>query len=255
MKILFIGDIMGRPGRESLPGFLKQLDGGYDFIVANGENLAGGRGISRQTVEEVFAAGVDLLTTGNHVWDRKSYREIIDHPCVARPANYPPGLPGKGVAFKEKNGKSLAAVSLLGRVYMPHVDCPFRKLDDILPEVGKTAQHIVVDFHAEITAEKQALGYYIDGRASAFIGTHTHTMTADARVLPGGTAYITDCGMVGARASVIGCEIEGSVKRFITAMPLPLSVAAGEMVFNACTIELDDRTGRATAITPVLLSA
>ncbi|MBM4415744.1 MAG: YmdB family metallophosphoesterase [Chloroflexi bacterium] len=259
MRILMVGDVIGRPGRaalgELLPGLRSTLH--IDRVVANGENAAAGRGLTDATARELFNAGVDVITSGNHIFDVREFVPLLelDWP-VLRPANYSPGVPGRGVATL--NG--LVVISLMGRTFMPvAVDDPFRMADSLLAD-AVPERVIVIDFHAEATSEKQAFAWYLDGRVSAVVGTHTHVPTADARVLPGGTATVTDLGMVGVRDSVIGDDIESVIDRFLTGMPGRLPVATGTAVtFNSVLIDVDDATGRANSIERVdrecLLSA
>jgi metallophosphoesterase (TIGR00282 family) len=217
-------------------------------IIANGENLAGGAGITRETAQEMLRLGIAVLTTGNHVFD---YREIIDYlgegAPVLRPLNYPPGAPGTGCIQVEAAGELLTVINLQGRVFMRPLDDPFRAVDALLAELAD-ARCILVDMHAEATGEKEALAFYLDGRVSALVGTHTHVPTADARVLPGGTAYITDVGMVGPRDSVIGVEPEPVIQRYITQMYHRYDVARGPVVFNAALIDIENASGHATCI-------
>ncbi|MBC7104809.1 MAG: TIGR00282 family metallophosphoesterase [Firmicutes bacterium] len=255
MRVLVVGDIVGRPGRravkELLPGLVRRL--GVDFTLANAENAAGGMGITRKVVEELLACGVDVLTTGNHVWQKKEVMQFIDgEPRVLRPANYPPGTPGRGLGvFETRDRVRVAVLNLLGRVFVGPVDCPFRCADELLRGLGGNVRVVVVDFHAEATSEKAALAWYLDGRVSAVVGTHTHVQTADERVLPGGTAYITDVGMTGPRDSVIGMKKEIIVERFLTQLPSRFEVATGPFQFNAVVVDVDPASGRAVAIARV----
>lgn len=250
MRLLFLGDIVGNAGRDavvaSVPALRRELS--LDYVVANGENVAGGRGITPKTAEQLFAAGVDVITGGNHTFQHREVYDFLDeHPAITRPLNYPPGVPGKGVA----RVGDLAVINLIGRTFMGAAyDDPFRAADEALAEFGD-ARFVVVDFHAEATSEKQALGWYLDGRATLVIGTHTHVPTADARILPQGTAFCTDAGMCGARDSVIGDEIEAVLRRFLTQMPTRLPPATGTAVINAVLLEADDTTGRAVSFTRV----
>lgn len=248
MRVLVIGDVIGRTGRAAvgavLPGLRRELE--LDLVIANGENLAGGLGITRETAEELVSYGVDVITTGNHVWD---HREILPHldsdlPII-RPLNYPPDTLGRG--YIESDGALV--VNLLGRVFIGIGDCPFRAVDHLIKEHRERPKVIIVDMHAEATSEKQAIGFYLDGRVSALVGTHTHIPTADTRVLPGGTAYVTDVGMVGAINSVIGVEIEDVLERFLKQTPKRLTVATeGPVRFDSVLIDVDDETGLATEI-------
>lgn len=249
MRLLMIGDIMGRPGRlavkENLPGLISELK--LDFIIANGENAAGGNGITKEIARELFGYGIDMFTMGNHVWNK---REIIEYlpkePRIIRPANYPPGTPGVGYnIYRTKSNIALAVINLSGRVYMQELDCPFRLIDEILQRIAGETKCIFVDFHAEATSEKVAMGWYLAGRVSAVCGTHTHVQTADERILPGGTAYITDLGMTGPKDSVIGVKKEIIIEKFLTALPKKFEVAGGPYQFNGLMIEVDELTGEA----------
>ena len=257
MQILFIGDIFGRPGRtivqERLPGLVKTH--GIDLIIANGENAAAGFGITPPLVEELFELGIEVITTGNHVWDK---REIIDYFRSAdgnphspsrrllRPANYPSGMPGEGLYRGEKGGVSYAVINLQGRVFMASNDDPFRVADQLLKE--NDAKVVIVDVHAEATSEKISMGWYLDGRVTAVIGTHTHVPTADERVLPKGTAYITDVGMTGPYDGVIGVKKELVVEKFLTNMPVRFEPASGDVRLCAVVIDCDEARGRARSI-------
>ena len=247
MKLLAIGDIVGRPGRLAVETFLPELRREYDidFVIANGENTAGGFGLTLKTARDLFDSGVDVITSGNHIWHQ---REIIpyletDAP-VLRPLNYPPGVPGRGYCIV----KDVMVVNLIGRTFMSDYDCPFRAMDSLLDSVDHLPRIIVVDFHAEATSEKIALGYYLDGRVSAVLGTHTHVGTIDSHILRKGTAYVTDIGMTGPADSVIGDAIDGVLSRFLTMIPGRLTVADGRPVLTAILVDIDDATGRAAAI-------
>ncbi len=252
MKILFIGDIVGRPGRQIVRVALPRLIDQHmiDLVVANGENAAAGFGLTPDVVSELFSLGIDVLTTGNHVWDKRDGLVCLEQePALLRPANYPAGAPGHGVGvFKTPAGLSVAVVNLEGRVFMGNLDCPFRKADAILEELDSDQRIIFVDFHAEATSEKGALAAYLDGRVSAIVGTHTHVQTADERVLSGGTAFISDVGMSGARDSVIGIRKELSIQRFMTQMPVRYEIAKKDPVLCAVVVSIDESTGKATGI-------
>jgi metallophosphoesterase (TIGR00282 family) len=247
LNILAIGDIIGKPGRnavkEILPGLCDEHN--IDLVVGNGENAAGGLGLTPGTAEDLFDSGIDVITSGNHIW---THNDIIPYLngelAILRPLNYPPINPGRGYLVKS----NVLIVNLVGRVFMGHVDCPFRAMDQLLVEFEHKSIPIIVDFHAEATSEKVALGRYLDGRVSAVVGTHTHVGTADARILPGGTAYVTDIGMVGPRDSVIGDDPDAVIKRFLTQIPGRLSVGKGEVSFDAILVELDEKTGKALDI-------
>ena len=251
MRLLVIGDIVGRPGRKaikaSLMGIKQELK--LDFIIANGENAAGGNGITREISRELFAAGVNVLTMGNHVWDKKEIFEFIDEENrIVRPANYPPGSPGHGSFVYDCGNIKIGVANLSGRVFMPELDCPFRKADEIIKLLKKETDIIIVDFHAEATSEKIAMGWYLDGRVSAVCGTHTHVQTADERILPDGTAYITDLGMTGPRDSVLGVQTELVIDKFLTALPTRFEVSNSLYQLNGVIIEIDEETGLATSI-------
>ena len=251
MRLLFVGDVVGAPGRRILRRVLPGLkrDAGAALAVVNGENAAGGAGITRDTAAEIFAAGADVVTTGNHVWDKRDALALLAYePRILRPANYPDPCPGGGVALASAGGTPVAVVNVMGRVFMPLVDDPFRALDRILREIGSRASIVLVDVHAEATSEKMAIGWYLDGRVSAIVGTHTHVATADARILPGGSAYITDAGMTGPFDSVIGVRKEQVVERFLSQRPLPYETAEHDVRLSGVLIDVDEATGRATAI-------
>lgn len=257
MKILFIGDIVGRPGRQLVRDALPRLVDQHtiDLVIANAENAAAGFGLTPDVVAELFGTGIDVMTTGNHVWDKRDGLVCLEQePALLRPANYPPGAPGHGVGvYETAGGLPVAVVNLQGRVFMGELDCPFRKADEILDHLGPEQKIIFVDFHAEATSEKGALGAYLDGRVSAVVGTHTHVQTADERVLPGGTAFISDVGMTGARDSVIGIRKELSVQRFMTQMPVRYEIAKNDPMLCAVVIDVDEATGVARQIERVML--
>ncbi|MFC1748036.1 TIGR00282 family metallophosphoesterase [Pseudomonadota bacterium] len=255
MNILFIGDIYGRPGRDTVTKLLKDLreKENIDFVIANGENMRHGKGLSHQNIEDMTAAGVNFFTSGNHVWKEKQIVPFLDDKKlpIVRPANYPDNVPGRGYEIiQTEMGKRILVINLIGRVYVGFgFDCPFRKADQILSEVsGEKLDAIFVDFHAEATSEKAALANYLDGRVSAVIGTHTHVQTNDARILSGGTAFLTDVGFTGPEDSIIGAEKKLVIDHFLTQMPLKIEVAGGPTVFNAVKIEIDDDTSKATSI-------
>jgi len=254
MRILFIGDIVGKTGRNCLRQYLPEIKSEYriDYIIANGENAAGGAGMTYDTYIELRDIGIDVITGGNHIWDQKDILSFIDHePRMIRPANYPvESTPGRGsVIVETPNGKpDLAVLNLIGRVFMKQVDCPFRTADRELLLLKEKTDIIIVDFHAEATSEKQAMGWYLDGRVSAVIGTHSHVQTADQRILPKNTAYITDAGMTGLYDSILGVDIEGPLRRFLTQMPHKLSISEGKKVFNGIVIDIDEKNGKANRI-------
>jgi len=252
MKILFIGDIVGKPGRQAVKALLPNLVSRYKIsvVLANGENAAGGFGITEPMATELFSYGVNILTTGNHVWDKKeAFPYLIKEHRILRPLNYPPEAPGSGsIIFTTQNKIPVAVLNVSGRVFMNTLDCPFRTTKAALQKIKESTNIIIVDFHAEATSEKLAFGYYVDGQVSAVIGTHTHVQTADERILPGGTAYITDVGMTGPNSGVIGIEKEQIIDRFLTHMPKKFNVAEGKAILSAIIIEIDDANGKATAV-------
>jgi metallophosphoesterase (TIGR00282 family) len=256
LKILFIGDIIGKLGRKLTKDFLPQLKEEYspDVIIANGENSAHGYGITEKVYKELLEMGIEAITMGNHVWDKKELKKNIDKlPLVIRPANYPPGAPGKDHLIINKSGAKIAIVNLVGRTFMQCMDCPFQAIEKLLSEIEKETNIIIVDMHAEATSEKCAMGWYLDGKVSAVIGTHTHVMTADERILPQGTAFICDVGMVGAYDSIIGMDKEQILKRFTTQMPEKFEPTEKEPgLFNAVFMEIDFDTGRASGIKKIL---
>ena len=254
MKILFIGDIVGNPGRTATANFLEEHQYEYDFIVANGENAAGGKGLTFEIVDQLLASGVSAITTGNHVWDNKDIFGFIETtPQLIRPANYPTEVIGHGVTIvPSADGQTkLGVINLAGQIFMSPYTNPFHALDTILPEVKAETPYILLDFHAEATSEKIAMGWHADGRVAAVIGTHTHVPTADARILPQGTAYITDVGMTGPYDSVIGTRIDFVLERFLTMMPTRFDVAKGNVKLCGAEIELDENTGLARSIVPL----
>ncbi len=251
VRILFVGDVVGAPGlralREQLPALVRGC--GADLVVANGENAAGGLGITPAVAQEMFAAGVGVITTGNHVWDKKEILGRIDGlPRLLRPANYPPSLPGAGFCVAPAAGVPVGVLNLSGRLFMNALDCPFRAADAALQELAGAAAVVLVDFHAEATSEKRAMGWYLDGRVTAVIGTHTHVATADAQVLPGGTGYLSDAGMTGVLDSVIGVPADKAVQRFLTGVPYSLGVARGEPALLGALVEADAESGRCLSI-------
>jgi len=257
-NLLFIGDVFASPGRAMVGRHLKDIVAAENIhlAIANVENAAGGFGITPQLADEMFDFGLDVLTTGNHVWDK---REIYDyfarHPRLLRPANYVESLPGAGVVtVQAHNGVDCAVINLQGRVYMPTTDCPFRKADKILGELPENVKVRFVDFHAEVSSEKVAMGWYLDGRVSAMVGTHTHVPTADTRILPGGTGYQTDAGMTGPYNGVIGVEKQIILERFLTQMPVRMEAARHGAELHGVVVEADDITGRAAAIRRIALT-
>jgi len=256
VSLLFIGDIIGRPGRKILGKHLLSLNLNYSpsIIIANGENAAGGLGITPKVGQELFTQ-IDVLTSGNHIWDKKEAIPYLEkEPRLLRPANYPSQNPGKGTyVFEDASGIKIGILNLQGRVFMEPIDCPFRIADNEIEQLSSITPIIVVDFHAEATSEKQAMGWYLDGRASAVIGTHTHVPTADERILPHGTAYITDVGMVGGYNSVIGIQKDEALMRFLTSRPQRFEPSKKGGIFSAVFIEVDARTGKALSIQKVLI--
>lgn len=252
MNILFIGDIIGKPGRRIIREILYPVLNRYeiDFCIANGENTASGFGITRQLVQELLAMGIDCITSGNHIWDKKEILEVLDlEPRLLRPANYPECTPGNAYGiFESKTGHTIGVINLEGRVFMPCIDCPFRVADKMVEILKKSCKILLVDFHAEATSEKIALGWHLDGEVTAVVGTHTHVQTADERVLPKGTAYITDVGMTGPFDSVIGIKKDAALQRFLTQMPQKFTIASQDLCLNAVAIDCDPDTGMARGI-------
>lgn len=251
MRILIIGDIFGRSGRKAVSETLQTIrhELRLDMIIANGENAAGGNGITPEIAKELFNYGIDVLTMGNHVWDKKDIIPFIDKENrILRPANYPVGTPGKGVGIYNINGIDVAVMNLSGRVYLQNLECPFRQAAELLSKLKERVKIIVVDFHAEATSEKVALGWFLDGKVSAVVGTHTHVQTADERILPEGTAYITDIGMTGPQNSVIGVKSDIVLQKFITQMPVRFEAADGPYQFNGVVIEVEENSGKAINI-------
>jgi metallophosphoesterase (TIGR00282 family) len=251
LKVLFIGDIVGSVGREALRLNLKQLKDKFmpDFVVVNGENAAAGRGITEAIAKDFYAIGVDGITMGNHTWDNKNIFTFIDDDNrLVRPANFPQGAPGKGYTVLKKGNKKLAIMNMQGRTFLPAINCPFRTADTLLDELKGITNQILFDFHAEATSEKIAMGWHLDGRVSAVVGTHTHVQTNDARILPNGTAYITDVGMCGPVDGVLGMEKEAVLYKFLTQLPARFTVDEGKWQFHAVLINLDNETGKAQSI-------
>jgi metallophosphoesterase (TIGR00282 family) len=252
MNVLMIGDIVGRPGREVIKELLPQIKERYkiDFVVANGENAAGRKGITPKITEEFLSYGIDLITTGDHVWSKKQVLEIIDEEeRILRPANYPPGTPGRGsVILKTSKGVLVGAINLLGRVFLSTLDCPFRVGMKEVEKLREKTPLIIVDIHAEATSEKIALGWYLDGQVSAVIGTHTHVQTADERILPEGTAYLTDVGMAGSCDSVLGIDRGRVIRRFLTQMPVQFEVARENLQLSAVLVKVDPESGKSENI-------
>jgi len=251
MKILFIGDIVGKPGRravrELLPGIIEERR--IDFVIANCENAAAGFGVTAEIIEELYGAHIDVLTSGNHIWDKKEVMEFVDdYETLLRPANYPEGAPGRGsVVINAPGGIPVGVLNLAGRVFMHPLDCPFRTAEREIEKLRKRARVIIVDMHAEATSEKIAMGWYLDGKVTAVLGTHTHVQTADERILPGGAAYITDVGMTGPFDSVIGINKDSILRRFLLQIPNKFDVAKGDVRLQGVIVEIDPE-GRAAGI-------
>ena len=252
MKILFIGDIVGKPGREAirvlLPGLVKKHK--VELAIANAENAAGGSGITPRIAEELFGYGLNVLTSGDHIWKRKEVLEILDQDeRILRPENYPKGSPGRGWGIiKTKKGQSVGVINLEGRVFMSSLDCPFKCAQEAIEEIKEKTQIILVDIHAEATSEKIAMGWFLNGLVSAVLGTHTHVQTADEVILPGGTAYITDLGMTGPYDSVIGRKVEQILARFLTQMPVRFEMASENVQLHGVVLDIDEQTGKARSI-------
>ncbi len=243
MNILCIGDIVGRPGRDYLKRNLASIKKEYniDFVIANGENSAGGVGITKSTYEDLISMGIDAITLGNHTWAKREVIEFINTADrLIRPANYPSNNPGKGYIILGAENKKIAVINLCGRVFMDAIECPFSTMDTVLEEIQGKADIVIVDFHAEATSEKQAMGWYLDGKVTTVFGTHTHIQTSDERILPDGTGYITDVGMTGPRNSILGVEKDIIINKFLTMMPARFEIASGEVIFGALVLNIDD---------------
>ena len=256
IRILAVGDVIGKSGLEKLKQVLPNVvkENGIDFIIVNGENAADGMGITEKIYKEILALNVNVVTMGNHTWAKKDIFEIIEDEKIIRPANYPKNNPGKGYNIYECNGKKIAVINLIGRVTMTVLsENPFLEAKSIIKEIKDKADIIVIDFHSEATAEKIAMGYYLDGEATVIFGTHTHVQTADEKILKKGTGYITDIGMTGPINSVIGMDIESSIKRFETSLPERYKTAEGESIFNSCMFEIDNDTNKVVKITRINL--
>jgi hypothetical protein len=252
MKILFIGDIVGGPGRRAVRELVPALIEDYriDMVIANCENAAAGFGITREIVEELYRCRIDVLTSGNHVWDKKEILEFVeDYETLLRPANYPEGAPGFGSALVPcPSGVQVGVINLVGRVFMRPLDCPFKTAEKEIEKLRRKTKILLVDMHAEATSEKQAMGWFLDGRVSAVIGTHTHVQTADEQILPQGTAYMTDAGMTGPFDSIIGTKKEAVLERFLMQMPNKFDVAKGDVRLQGALITIDEGTGRSLGI-------
>ncbi len=257
VRILFIGDIVGKSGRQTVKALLPKLTEKYnlELVVANGENSAGGFGITNETAEELFSYGIDIITTGNHVWDKKeAVPYIAKEHRILRPINYPDEVPGSGsIVLKTKRNNLVAVINVSGRIFMNVLDCPFRVTKKEIERVKKETNVIVIDFHGEATSEKIAFAHYFDGKVSAILGTHTHVQTADEKILPKGTAYITDVGMTGPENSVIGFKKEEVIEKFLTQMPKKFEVAIAPSIFSAIYLEIDNSSGKALKIERITL--
>jgi hypothetical protein len=251
VKILIVGDVVGRPGRKAFKRYTRELREKHniDIVIVNGENSAAGKGVSRKSLDELYAGGADIVTSGNHIWDKREVYEVIDmDPYLVRPANYPEGAPGRGWCLYPFKAKNVAVINMSGRAFMPDMDCPFQKIEEVLSEIGQEADIKILDFHAETTSEKMAMGFYLDGRVQVVVGTHTHIQTADERILPNGTAYITDLGMVGPWNSVLGVKSDIIIKKFTSCMPAKFDLADGPAVYSAVVVEIDDVTNKPVRI-------
>ena len=252
MKILFIGDIVGEPGRTAVQRILPRLrdEHALDFVIANGENSAGGNGITPQLAGELFSAGIDVITSGDHLWDQKTVSELLaSEPRFLRPLNYPPGVPGRGAnVFQVRNLPPIGVMNVQGRVFMPPMENPFTTAETTVHALREKTKIIFVDFHGEATSEKIAFGRFLDGRVSAVVGTHTHVQTADEQVLPNGTAYLSDAGFTGPHDGCLGREIEPVLKKFLTGMPQRFEVARNNVKLNGVLIRVDDASGKAMSI-------
>lgn len=252
MKILFIGDIIGKTGRTAVKALLPSAINQHsiDLVIANGENAAGGFGITEKAAAEIFSSGVHVITSGNHIWDKKeALPYLAKENRIIRPANYPAGVPGYGsVLYTLRNSLKVGVVNISGRVFMSNMDCPFRTGMAEIKRLQKETKFIIVDFHAEATSEKIAFGYYVDGKVSAVVGTHTHVQTADEKILEAGTAYITDVGMTGPAVSVIGVNKEQIIEKFLVQMPVKFETAKGSGILSAVVIDIDDNTGKSASI-------
>jgi metallophosphoesterase (TIGR00282 family) len=259
VRLLFIGDIVGRPGRELVRQGLQAIVEHHqiDLVIANAENSAAGFGITREIGDQLLDWGVDVMTSGNHIWDKKEALDYIGaEPRLLRPANYPAGAPGNGSYLaRTRDGQSVGVVNVMGRVFMLNIDDPFAVVLREIEALKQRTRVIFVDFHAEATSEKIAMGWHLDGRVTAMVGTHTHVQTADERILPNGTAYLTDVGMTGPHDSIIGVEIAAALGRFLTALPQKFETATGNPRLNAVVIEADEKTGQATSIERLSLNA
>lgn len=258
MRILFIGDVVSSPGREMIETYLPKLKEKYrpQLTVVNGENAAGGRGITEKIYRQMLEAGVQAVTLGNHSWDNREIFDFISEAkYLVRPANFPKDTPGQGICYIKINEYEVAVISIQGRTFMPPLDCPFRTVEKLVEEAQKRTPLIFVDFHAEATSEKQAMGWYLDGQVSAVVGTHTHVQTSDERILPNGTAYLTDVGMTGPYDGILGVNREAVLKRFLTSLPVRFEIPKqGRKQLSAVLIDVDKKTGKATNIKRILIN-
>ena len=257
MKILFIGDVVGSPGRDMVAEYLPKLKAKYHphISIVNGENAASGKGINEKIYKGFLASGAQAVTLGNHTWAKKDIFDFIDTAkYMVRPANFPEENPGQGIIYLNYNGEEIAIISIQGRTFLPPIDCPFKTADRLIEEARKRTSIIFVDFHAEATSEKQAMGWYLDGRVSAVVGTHTHVQTADNRILEKGTAYITDVGMTGPYDGILGVKREPVLNKFITSLPARFDVAEGRTQLNGVLIEIDQKSGKAKTIDRIMIS-
>ncbi len=258
MKLLFVGDVVGSMGREMISEYLPKLKKKHlpDFTIVNGENAASGRGITEKIYKQFIQDGANMVTLGNHAWDNRDVFDFIDGAKqIVRPANFPEGTPGQGLVFAHVHGKEVAVINAQGRTFMPPLDDPFAVLDDLVTEARKRTPIVFVDFHAEATSEKQAVGWFLDGRVSAVIGTHTHVQTADNRILPNGTAFMCDVGMTGPYDEVLGMNKDSVIKRFQTSLPVRFEVPkTGRKTLSDCLIDIDQKTGKASKIERILIN-
>ncbi|WP_404459322.1 TIGR00282 family metallophosphoesterase [Oceanobacillus kapialis] len=258
MKILFIGDVVGSPGRDMVQEYLPKLKEKYRpaMTIVNGENAASGKGITEKIYKQFLEWGTNVVTMGNHTWDKKEIFEFIDDAkYMIRPANFPENNPGKGIVYVNINGIEVAVINMQGRTFLPVIDDPFLKMDSLIEEAKQRTNIIFVDFHGEATSEKQAMGWYVDGRVSAIVGTHTHTQTADERILPGGTAYISDVGMTGPYDGILGVNREAVIKRFLTSMPVRFEITKeGRTQLNGLVVTIDNSSGKATKVERIMIN-
>lgn len=258
MRILFIGDVVGSPGRDMVKEYLPKLKEKYrpTITIVNGENAASGKGINEKIYRQFLELGAQAVTLGNHAWDKKEIFDFIDKAkYLVRPANFPEGTPGTGIVYLKVNQDEVAVINLQGRTFLAPLDCPFTKADELIAEAKERTNIIFVDFHAEATSEKEAMGWYLDGRVTAVVGTHTHVQTADERILPGGTAYQSDVGMTGPYDGILGMDREAVLKRFLTSLPTRFEVSTGSRTqLSGVIIDLDKKTGKATKIQRVRIN-